>query len=57
MADKNTHTVDSERLANKGWLMFLWPVTLAFPLMKKHFHTNLKTHTEKRKTPILGWLS
>lgn len=46
MADKNTHTVDGKRLTNKRLLLFLWPVTLAFPLMKKHLHTNLKTQTE-----------
>lgn len=46
MADRNTHTVDGERLINKRWLLFLGPVTLAFPLRKKHLHTDLKTQTK-----------
>lgn len=46
MAGRTTHTVDAKRLANKHWLLFLWPVTLAFPLLKTHLHTDLKTQTE-----------
>lgn len=55
---QNTHTVDSKRLTNKRCLLFLWPVTLAFPLMKKH--TNLQTQTRnvhKKEKSHPEWLS